>query len=199
MAALTIPSERNKWETKSCELELKSGGDTFFDYGWNSTYRCKTKGFIENEKLVFEGDDHSLTIWTLEKYNHGTKVSIEYTGLWIGDLGHFGMDNMAFGTYQFIRNLKSVLETSSDIRSSFWKSWIGVFHTTIQDKAIKGTKVVCVKEGTPAASLLKTGDIIIEVDGKAVHSHDDFEIHVTEKVAGQYVHLIILRNQQEKR
>jgi len=180
-------------------VELKPGGEAFFDYGWNTTYRCKIKEFIENEKLVFEGEDHHLTIWTLEKHEHGTKVSIEYTGLWIGDLGYYEMDNMAFGTYQFMRNLKSVLETSSDIRSSFWKSWIGVLHTTLQDNEIIGTKVVRVKEGTPAAGLLETGDIIVEVDGKGVFSHDDFEIYVTEKATDEELHLKIIRNQQEIR
>ncbi|MGV3466882.1 MAG: SRPBCC domain-containing protein [Heyndrickxia sp.] len=196
-SALTIPSERNKWETNACELELKLGGEVFFDYGWNSTHRCRIKEFIENEKLVFEGDDHNLTIWTLEKHENGTKVSIEYTGLWIGDLGHYEMDNMAFGTYQFMRNLKSVLETSSDIRSSFWKSWIGVLHTTLHDNEIKGTKVVRVKEGTPAAGLLETEDIIVEVDGKKVISHDDFEIYVTEKATDEDLRVKILRKQEE--
>lgn len=196
-AALTIPSERNKWETNTCKLELKPGGDAFFDYGWNSSYHCKVKEFIENEKLVFEGDDNNLTIWTLEEYENGTKVSIEYTGLWIGDLGHYEMDNMAFGTYQFMRNLKSVLENATDIRSSFWKSWIGVLHTTIHDQEINGTKVVRVKEGTPAYGLLEAGDIIVKVDGKDVHSHDDLEIYVTEKASDENLHLKILRNQKE--
>ncbi|MBS4174907.1 SRPBCC domain-containing protein [Bacillus sp. FJAT-49736] len=195
--ALTIPSERNKWETRNCNLELKNGAEAFFDYGWNSTYSCKVKEFIENEKLVFEGEDNQLTIWTLESMGNSTKVSIEYTGLWIGDLGHYEMDNMAFGTYQLMRNLKSTLETREDIRPTFWKSWIGVLHTTIQKGEIKGTEIVRVKEATPAYDVLKIGDIIIAVDGQAVHSHDDFEIYVTEKGSGEVVHVNILRNKRE--
>jgi uncharacterized protein YndB with AHSA1/START domain len=193
--ALTIPSERNKWETQSCEMELRTGGEAFFDYGWNTTYRCKIKEVIENERIVFENDDNSLSIWTLEKLDNETKVTAEITGLWIGDLAHYTMDNMAFGTYQFMRNLKSVIEKEEDIRSSFWKSWIGVSHTA-QSETI-GTKVVRVKEGTPAYGFLETGDIITAVDGQNVHSHDDFEIYVTEKGAEKEIYLDVIRSKKQ--
>ena len=59
------------------------------------------------------------------------------------------MDNMAFGTYRFMRNMKSVLETDQDIRSTFWSSWIGMNHYTYRNDGIEGVKVVEVIAHTP--------------------------------------------------
>ena len=50
------------------------------------------------------------------------------------------MDNMAFGTYRFMRNMKSVLETDQDIRSTFWSSWIGMNHYTYRNDGIGASK-----------------------------------------------------------
>ncbi|WHT48496.1 hypothetical protein QNH10_01240 [Sporosarcina thermotolerans] len=46
-------------------------------------------------------------------------MAIEYTGIWSGDFEMMQADNMAFGTYQFMRNLKSVYEGKDDLRSVF--------------------------------------------------------------------------------
>lgn len=187
--ALTVPSERNKWETVACEIDLRVGGEVFFDYGWNTQYRCTIKDFTENERIVFTEESGSTCTWTLEKVEQGTKVTVSYTGLWVGDLGHAMMNNMAFGTYQFMKNLKSQLECDVDIRDGFWKSWIGITHTTSE----QGTKVVKVVSGTPAFSQLQEGDIIDGLDGACVRDHDDLEDRITSKDPETLVILDVLR------
>jgi uncharacterized protein YndB with AHSA1/START domain len=191
--ALTVPAERNRWETENCEMDRRVGGEAYFDYGWGSTYRCKIVEFKEYKKLVLQGDEKQLTIWTLEKLAKGTKVTIEYTGLWISDIGHMEMDNMAFGTMQFMRNLKSVLEQEDDIRSRFWKSWIGIGHTTVQTILPNGTKVVRVHKGTPGFGVLQEGDIITHANGTEIQAHDDLELLVTETVPETEIHLDVCR------
>ncbi|SMF68410.1 Uncharacterized conserved protein [Paenibacillus uliginis N3/975] len=36
--ALTVPEERNRWETRICLIELKVGGAIELDYGWGVSY-----------------------------------------------------------------------------------------------------------------------------------------------------------------
>ena len=157
--ALTDPQERNRWETRHCEIDLKVGGHIALDYGWGVSYT----GTIEELTLPqthAQGRDQELTIWTIEPHTEGTLVRIEYTGLWSNEREYMMMDNMAFGTYRFMRNMKSVLETDQDIRSTFWSSWIGMNHYTYRNDGIEGVKVVEVIAHTPADGVLEEGDII---------------------------------------
>ncbi|MET3695899.1 PDZ domain-containing protein [Bacillus oleivorans] len=196
--ALTIPGERNKWETKSCEIDLRVGGTAFFDYGWGVSYTAKIVELVEYEKMVLEGEDKHLTIWTLEQSGHMTKVTVEYTGIWIGDLGHMQMDNMAFGTYQFMRNFKTVMEEGRDIRGLFWKSWIGVLHRTYKGEEVQGVKVMQIVPDTPAEGFLQEGDIITSVNGNAITSYDDLEIIVTEATPEEVLVFEISRNAEKR-
>ncbi|MGM1049715.1 MAG: PDZ domain-containing protein [Bacillota bacterium] len=104
---------------------------------------------------------------------------LNITGLWFGDLGIMSMENMAYGTYRFMTNMKSVLEGSQDIRSTFWKSWIGMNHISYKSSETKGVKVVQVIEGTPADGVFQEGDIITTVNGCDVRSYDELEEKVT--------------------
>lgn len=177
--ALTVPEERNRWETRSCSIDLKVGGTIELDYGWGVSYRGTITELIEPSRMVISDDENELTIWTLEPHAEGTLVSIEYTSLWSGDLGIMSMENMAYGTYRFMRNMKNVLECGQDIRSTFWKSWIGVNHRSHEGNEANGVTVVQVIEGTPSEGVLQVGDIIIQVDGCDVLSYDDLEEKIT--------------------
>ncbi|SMF68401.1 Trypsin-like serine proteases, typically periplasmic, contain C-terminal PDZ domain [Paenibacillus uliginis N3/975] len=134
---------------------------------------------VEPCRMVIADDENELTIWTLEPHAEGTLVGIEYTGLWPGDLGIMSMENMAYGTYRFMTNMKSVLESSQDIRSSFWKSWIGTKHISYESSETKGVKVVQVIEGTPADGVLQEGDIITHLNMTGVQSYDELEEKIT--------------------
>ncbi|MGE8204754.1 SRPBCC domain-containing protein [Heyndrickxia sp. NPDC080065] len=189
--ALTVPSQRNKWETKQCEINLAIGGKIDLDYGWGVTYSGIITEIKENEKLVIEGSDKGLTIWTITPQDGGSLVSIEYTGLWSDDIGIMEMENMMFGTYQFMKNFKSVLEKNIDIRHTFWASWIGVLHRTHPSKS--GVEVVKIISHTPADGIIQVGDIIQSLNGQTIHNYDDFETQITQMGPDKEITLDIQR------
>ncbi|MGE6256977.1 SRPBCC domain-containing protein [Heyndrickxia sporothermodurans] len=193
--ALTVPSERNKWETKHSEINLAIGGKVDLDYGWGVTYSGILTEIVENEKLVIEGEDKDLTIWTITPQDGGSLVSIEYTGLWSGNIGIMEMENMMFGTYQFMKNFKSVLEKNLDIRHTFWVSWIGVLHRTHSSKA--GVEVVKIIPHTPADGVIQDGDIIQSLNDQPIHNYDDFETQITEIGPDKEISLNIQRQNQQ--
>src|SRR6185312_13086566 len=85
--ALTISEERNKWETKSCALDIQIGGKVSLDYGWGVYYSGTIIELEENKKLVLKGEDEELTSWTITPVDEGSIVAIEYTGSWADDIG----------------------------------------------------------------------------------------------------------------
>ncbi|AWP25502.1 SRPBCC domain-containing protein [Paenibacillus sp. Cedars] len=183
--ALTEPQERNRWETRHCEIDLKVGGQVALDYGWGVSYIGTIEELIPNRRLTLRGEDNELTIWTMEPHLDGTLVGIEYTGLWSNEQEYMMMDNMAFGTYRFMRNMKSVLEDEADMRSTFWSSWIGMNHYTYRGDSLEGVKVVEVLPGTSADGSLEAGDIITGADGQVIRSYDELEDKVTSMEPGE--------------
>ncbi|GIP23968.1 SRPBCC domain-containing protein [Paenibacillus sp. J22TS3] len=177
--ALTDPEERNLWETRSCKIELKIGGTVELDYGWGVSYKGTINELIPSSRLSIMDEHGDLTIWSLEPQQGGTLVSIKYTGLWSGDLGIMNMENMAYGTYRFMTNLKSMLEEALDKRQTFWKSWIGVNHITAVHPEIGGVRVVQVIPDTPASGYLQVNDIITQINGESVNSYDQCEELIT--------------------
>ncbi len=187
--ALTIPAERNKWETKQCEIDLRLGGTIFLDYGWGVTYRGEIKHFVLHEKLVTADENGDTTSWTIVPEDNGCLVTIEYSGQWSGDSGLAELENMLFGTYQFMKNLKSVMENSGDERSGFWRSWIGSINCTDS----QGVKVVNVVAGTPAEGLFVEGDYLQMLNGHAVEDYDQFESAITLAEAGSHFTVVVRR------
>lgn len=103
---------------------------------------------------------------------------------------------MLFGTGQFLENLKSVYETSTDIRPDLWKAWIGITHATNNEG--KGTKVLQVKEGSVAADVgIQPEDIIEEIDGEEITGYELFEIVMNKKTVNQNVALTIARKSEK--
>ena len=194
--ALTVPEERNRWETRNCELDIRVGGTVSLDYGWGVSYVGTIIELEENRKLVLEGEDNGLTTWTITPQDGGSVVAIEYTGMWSGDFEMMQADNMAFGTYQFMRNLKSVYEGKEDLRSRFWRSWIGILHRT-NSSGIPGVKVVKIQPNTPADGLIKDGDIITNANGFKTTSYDELEIIVSETMPGKQITLTVMREGQQ--
>jgi len=192
--ALTIPEERNKWETKSCDIDLRVGGKIYLDYGWGVTYGGMINEIEVNARLVIEDEDKNLTIWSITPQENGSLVTIVYTGLWSGDIGLMEMENMLFGTYQFMRNFKSVLEQKGDNRHTFWQSWIGINHRTTTYEDSSAIKVVQVIPQTPAYGLLQEGDLIISLNGNPIREYDDFERSITEMGPNLEIEIRILRD-----
>lgn len=192
--ALTIPSERNKWETKTCEIQLYIGGKIDLDYGWGVSFSGTIINLEENKRLVIEDENKDLTIWTICPKDNGSIVTIEYTGLWSTSFELMEMENMLFGTYQFMRNLKSVLETKCDIRSSFWLSWIGITHKTTNFNNSTAIEVISIISETPAVGLIEKEDIITHLNGSEILHYDDFEKTITELGPFKEVSLSIIRN-----
>ncbi|MGG4106496.1 SRPBCC domain-containing protein [Paenibacillus lautus] len=192
--ALTDPQERNQWETRHCEIDLKVGGQVALDYGWGVSYVGTIEELIPYRKLTLKGEDQELTIWTIEPHTEGTLVHIEYTGSWSNEQEYMMMDNMAFGTYRFMRNMKSVLETDQDIRSTFWSSWIGMNHYTYRREGIEGVKVIEVFPHTPADGVIEEGDIISRAAGQVIRSYDELEDKVTSMQPGQQIVIEFVRH-----
>ena len=191
--ALTIPEERNRWETRHCKLDIRVGGTVSLDYGWGVSYVGTIVELEENQRLVIEGEDKELTTWTITPQDGGSVVGIEYTGIWSGDFEMMQADNMAFGTYQFMRNLKSIYEGNEDLRLDFWRSWIGVLHRT-NPSDIPGAKVVKIQPNTPADGLVKVGDVITHVNNLETLSYDDLELIVSETEPNKMIMLTVMRD-----
>jgi len=192
--ALTIPEERNRWETRQCKIDLVIGGQVDLDYGWGVLYTGTILELVTNERLVLEDANGDLTRWTLTPHDDGTLVGIEYTGLWTGDQGLMGMNNMAFGTFQFMRNMKCVMEEGSDIRDTFWSSWIGVNHRTMYENESLGSRVIEVISHTPADGILDVGDLLVRIEDRPVANYDDFESVVTSVPAGTRLRIELIRD-----
>ncbi|MGG3283986.1 SRPBCC domain-containing protein [Paenibacillus solani] len=193
-SALTDPQERNRWETRHCEIDLEIGGQITLDYGWGVSYKGTIVELVPPHKLTLKGEDEELTIWTITPHAEGSLVSIEYTGLWSNEREYMMMDNMAFGTYRFMRNMKSVLEGQSDLRPTFWSSWIGVNHYTYRDNGIEGVKVLEVFPNTTADGVIEIGDIIIRADSEVIHEYDEFEDKVTSMTPGEEIAIEFVRH-----
>lgn len=194
--ALTVPEERNKWETRRCKIDLVPGGIIQLDYGWGVSYEGIFTEIEYPHRIVSKDADKDLTIWTIEEQDGGCHVTIEYTGLWSGELGLMQMDNMLFGTYQFMRNMKSVLENANDQRAAYWRSWIGMNHRTIAYQDTSAVKVVQVITNTPAFSSLQEGDVITAINEIPVHHYEDLERVITEMAPYMDIRLQIYREGQ---
>lgn len=198
--ALTEKQELLRWYTWDCEIDFREGGTGKYNHGWGAWSSGTFEDIVEKERFVLRTDDNSRTITTLTPENNGVTVTIEYQipGL---ENEHTMKENMAFGTYQFMKNLKSVLENDRDLRPAFWKSWIGVRHTSVrpEDGLEQGSLVLSVEEGTPADEAgLKKGDVITGVNGKTVRSYEDFESTVTPMKVNEPLLLSISRNDEVK-
>ncbi|MEK4563445.1 SRPBCC domain-containing protein [Alkalihalobacillus sp. FSL R5-0424] len=187
--ALTIPEQRNRWETKECRLDLRIGGNIYLDYGWNVTYAGTFTEITPYEKLVTVDPDGYTTSWLIQPVERGCLVQIEYTGNWSDD-EQYKKENMLFGTYQFLLNFKGILEGKQDIRPSFWKSWIGVLNQTESDRV----RVVKVIPGTPAADILQPDDYLLKVNDQSVFHYDKAEQIVTHSEVGSEIRLLIERD-----
>jgi uncharacterized protein YndB with AHSA1/START domain len=204
-AALTAPAELMRWETVACEFDARLGGKSKRDFGWGVQSSGTVVEIEEKRKIVIQDDeDGSQVIWTLEPVSDGIEVAIEYTGLWTGDLEHSMAENMGFGTYQFLVNLKTVLETGIDIRKQLWRSWLGITHTTIRPDhrdefhADHGTLVLKVSAGSAASEAgIQPGDVILSVNGHPVASYSELEGMATSRDPGEIVDLGILRDGQQ--
>lgn len=194
--ALTVAEERNRWETRQCKIDLVIGGVIQLDYGWGVSYDGIFTEIEYPHRIVSEDADKELTIWTIEAEAGGCKVTIEYTGLWSGAMGMMQMENMMFGTYQFMRNMKSMLEYEQDHRNLYWRSWIGMNHRTIPHQDTSAVQVVQVLSHTPAYRILQEGDVIIAVNDLPIHHYEELERIITEMEPYKDLRLLVCREDQ---
>ncbi|MEB2298694.1 SRPBCC domain-containing protein [Lysinibacillus xylanilyticus] len=179
--ALTKPEHLNLWYTKNADIEFCIGGKGYMNHGWGATSEGVFTEIDIMKRFVLQSIDGDFTtITSLEEIGDSVKVSIEYQASFIGEMNQSTKENMLFGTSQFLENLKSVYETGTDKRSKFWKTWIGIAHTTNDGE--RGTRVLQVKEGSVAAAAgIKPEDIILEVDGEEIEGYESFERTLNEK------------------
>lgn len=198
--ALTVVEERNKWETKSCSLDIRVGGQVHLEYGWGVTSSGTIIELIPHKKMVIENSEGNLAIWTLTEEGNSTRVSLEYTGLWVGDEGHMAIDNMSFGTQQFLNNMKSYFDNGVDLRDKYWSGWLAISHMTIRENHYdkygveKGSLVLGVKKDSTTYNVLHAGDVIISANGHTVDSYEDLESIVFCMAPGEKITLELYRN-----
>ena len=125
--ALTKSDHLNRWYTKDAELDFRIGGRGYMNHGWGATSEGIFTEIEAMKRFVLQSLDGDFkTITTLEIEDSGTRVSIEYQASYLDEMSQLTLENMLFGTGQFLENLKSVYETGVDMRPSFWKAWIGI-------------------------------------------------------------------------
>ncbi|MFD2043578.1 SRPBCC domain-containing protein [Ornithinibacillus salinisoli] len=193
--ALTKPEHLNRWYTKDAEVDFRIGGYGELNHGWGVTSSGIYTEIDEMNHFVLESESGDFkTITTLQQMDNGVRVSISYQVEFSGEDGEAAKENMLFGTYQFLRNLKSVYEEDQDIRSQMWRTWIGIMHTTHSH----GSKVVKVGENSPAESAgILLGDVITAIDGESVNGYDALETIINTKEINKPVLLTVRRNDQQ--
>ncbi|TFB18543.1 PDZ domain-containing protein [Filobacillus milosensis] len=191
--ALTREEDLLKWYTWECDLDFREGGKGFYNHGWGAYSSGTFEDIVELERFVLRSGENQRTITTLKPEKGGVTVTMVYE---MPDMENmdFISENMAFGTDQFMKNLKSMLEENKDLRSTFWKSWIGVNHISAQNQ---GSKVLSVKEGTPADQAgLKKGDIILKVNGEDIQDFQQLESIITSTKTNETMNLKIRRGNE---
>ncbi|HEX7064355.1 MAG TPA: SRPBCC domain-containing protein [Bacillales bacterium] len=203
--ALTIPKELNRWYTEECDIDFRIGGHIKMVHGWGAWTSGTITEIVEHEKFAFQTGDDAYTVTTLTPVENGVKVTIEYRMPFVGDEGMGMSENMAFGTYQFLRNGKSVLEDGVDLRPTFWPTWLGAFNTALrpdhdeQYGTTYGILVLIVSDDSPAKTCgLLAGDVITSANGEQVASHEELENVVWSIKPEQFLKINILRGGQEK-
>ncbi len=194
--ALTMPEHLNRWYTKNAQIDFRIGGRGYMEHGWGATSEGIFTEIDAMKHFVLQSlDGDFTTITSLREVENGVKVSIEYQASFIEDMNAASKENMLFGTLQFLENLKSVYETETDNRGTFWRTWIGIVHTT--DEGNKGTKVLQVKEGTVAATAgIKPGDVIVKIDEDDIHGYESFERTLNRKAINGLVTVTIERKNE---
>ncbi|MGE7944102.1 SRPBCC domain-containing protein [Lysinibacillus xylanilyticus] len=197
--ALTKPEHLNLWYTKNAEIDFRIGGRGYMNHGWGATSEGVFIEIDSMKRFVLQSLDRDFTtITSLEKVENGILVSIEYQASFLGEMNQSTKENMLFGTSQFLENLKSVYETGTDNRAKFWKSWIGIAHTSIDGG--RGTRVLQVKEDSVAAAAgIKPEDIILEIDGEEIGGYESFERTLNTKNVNGNVTLTIERKNEKSR
>ena len=195
--ALTKSEHLNRWYTKNAEIEFRIGGRGYMEHGWGATSEGVFTEIDPMKRFVLQSlDGDFTTITSLREVENGIQVSIEYQASFISQMNPATKENMLFGTAQFLENLKSVYETGIDNRSKYWKTWIGIAHTTNEKN--KGTKVLQVKEGSVAeAAGIKPDDIIIEMDGNEIEGYDSFERTLNQSTVDCVVAMTIVRQSEQ--
>lgn len=204
--ALTVPEELNRWYTEECEIVFRVGGRIKMVHGWGAWTSGTITEIVEHEKFAFRTSENELTVTTLTPVKDGVRVSIEYQMPFVGEEGMGMSENMAFGTYQFLKNAKSVMEDGVDLRSTFWPSWLGTFNTAIrpdhgdQYGTSHGTLVLNVSDDSPAETGgLLAGDVITAADEEPVTSYEDLENYVWAVKPGKILKLKVMRDGREKK
>ncbi|SET47523.1 Activator of Hsp90 ATPase homolog 1-like protein [Oceanobacillus limi] len=194
--ALTEERELLRWYTWDCEIDFSEGGTGNYNHGWGVWTSGTFEEIVEYETFVLRTGENARTITTLTPENGGVRVTIEYEIPSLENEPEI-RENMAFGTYQFMTNLKSVLEQDKDLRPAFWKSWIGIQHTSskLDNTTQLGSVVVRVKEGTPAEKAgLEVGDRITAVSGEQITSYEDLERMITTSEVNDSLVFTVQRN-----
>lgn len=203
--ALTKPERLNDWYTKDAKIDFRVGGHAEMNHGWGALTSGTFTEIEEYKKYVLEsGDGYFKTITTLKEEEDGVRVSIEYQTPFIGEEGEAAKENMAYGTFQFLENLKSVYENNQDNRPTMWKSWIGIIHTTNNpsdsSEHENGTKVIHVADPSPALEAgVKAKDVITAIDGDAIQGYESLERTLNKKDVGQSITLTITRTVRRKK
>ena len=195
--ALTKPEHLKRWYTKQAEIDFRVGGKGYMNHGWGSTSEGIFTEIDPMKHFVLQSlDGDFTTITTLKEVANGIQVSIEYQASFLSAMSQDQRENMLFGTGQFLKNLKSVYETNTDIRPDLWKAWLGITHTT--NNGGKGTLVLQVKKDSAAAVAgVKPEDIIEELDGEEMTGYESFEITINKKDINQNVTLTIDRKNEK--
>ena len=81
-AALTEPSQVDRWIAKGASIELEVGGK--LDYGWEGEGPVKILELVPNAKLTHDwkhgNDPETIVTWTLEDSGGATRLQLVHSG-----------------------------------------------------------------------------------------------------------------------
>ena len=204
--ALTVEAELKKWYAIDCQVDFRIGGRITMQHGWGAYTDGVFTEIKPKERFVIRhGASETFTVTTLTKETEGIRVKITYQMSFIGDEGYAMSENMGYGTYLFMTNLKSVCETGKDLRASFWKTTLGMTTTTLRPDHYEkigvrqGVLVVNIKPTSPAERAgLMVQDIIILANQKPVCSYADLQSASEQTGVNHPLTLKVIRKRQER-
>jgi uncharacterized protein YndB with AHSA1/START domain/uncharacterized damage-inducible protein DinB len=206
--ALTQASELREWCSDEARTEVRPGGR--YEVRWNSGYRAEGR-FVELDPprraaitWLGSGEPGETRVeFTLEPAEGGQHVTITHSGFGQGEEWERVRTESDEGWGAGIENLKSVLETGIDQRIAR-QPFLGILldHLTPERAEREGIAAQygiyitgTVEGGGAAAAGLKSGDVIVALDGDETPTFVELGAALRRHQAGDVVTVELVRGQ----
>lgn len=200
-----------EWLCDSASTSPRPGGHVFLN--WNTGYAtCGRFVEIEPEKRVSfswrgtEEPAETLVTISLKKQGSGTSLKLVHTGIWEAKNWAKTEQEIKKGWVSGLRNLSAVLESGPDPRITT-RPMLGIYLGDSSPDLIKksgapvehGVRLVGVMDGLGAQKCgLRIDDVIVEIEGIAIRTLDDFSRVMPGRTAGEVLNVSFYRGSELK-